>query len=250
MPRLKDVRITDTMVKAGIMYENGDSAAEIAAKLKRTREYILWALRVQGIPVDEAKLNPDGKAGVKYAKEWYEVIDMFKKFLCMLLVMTALFSIPAEAACSTPACVKKAALAAMDEAGMDVAFVIKVDKTGKGTGYMMYRDGGKVKCDRSGQVILGKNTKVCKKYHYSFNRNRDAEKKLQTFDGYRWRYTSCIECTEEPGFMVHSYIEYRQNGTWKTCKGTSKNTEGMAICKEFARYLWSMADPDCPVVFM
>ena len=32
MPRLKDVRITDTMVKAAIMYEDGDNAAEIAAK--------------------------------------------------------------------------------------------------------------------------------------------------------------------------------------------------------------------------
>ena len=249
MPRLKDVRITDTMVKAAIMYEDGDNAAEIAAKLKRTREYILWSLRVQKIEVDEAKLTPDGKAGKKFIKEWYEVIGMLKKFMCLLLVV-CLFSIPAEAACTTPGCVKRAAQAAMDETGANVAFVVKIGTDGKGTGYMMYRAKGKVHCDRSGQVILGRNTKINKTYHYSFYRNRDAEKKLQTFDGYRWRFTSYIECAEDDGFMVHSYIEYRQNGTWKTCKGVSKNTTGLAMCKEFARYLWSMADPDCPVVFM
>lgn len=174
-----------------------------------------------------------------------------KKFTALLLALIIMTSvIPAQAACSTPACVKKAAEKAMNESGMDIAFIVKVDKTGKGTGYMMYREKGKVHCDRSGQVILGKNTKICKKYHYYFHRNRDAEKKLQTFGTYRWRYTSYVECAEKPGFTVHSYIEYKQGTTWKTCKGTSKNTEGLSMCKEFARYLWSMADDDCPVVFM
>ena len=168
----------------------------------------------------------------------------------MALIIMATLTVPASAACQTPGCVKKAAQAAMDESGTDVAFVVKIGTDGKGTGYMMYRSGGKVKCDRSGVVILGRNTKINKMYHYSFYRNRDAEKKLQTFDGYRWRYTSYVECAEDDGFTIHSYIEYRQGKSWKTCKGTSKNTEGMAMCKEFARYLWSMADPDCPVVFM
>ena len=121
-----------------------------------------------------------------------------KKFTALLLALIIMTSvIPAQAACSTPACVKKAAEKAMNESGMDIAFIVKVDKTGKGTGYMMYREKGKVHCDRSGQVILGKNTKICKKYHYYFHRNRDAEKKLQTFGTYRWRYTSYDRMTNE-----------------------------------------------------
>ena len=175
-----------------------------------------------------------------------------KKLTALLLVLMVVAShaMATYAACTAPACVKKAAEKAMNEIGIDVAFIVKVDKTGKGTGYMMYREKGKVHCDRSGQVILGKNTKICKRYHYYFHRNRDAEKKLQTFGNHRWRYTSFIECAERPGFTVHSYIEYRQNGTWKTCKGVSKNTEGLSMCKEYAHYLWSMADSDCPVVFV
>lgn len=171
--------------------------------------------------------------------------------LLMALIIMAM-ALPAQAACSTPGCVKKAASEAMDESGMDVCLVVKLNSgcNGKGTAYMMYRDKGKVHCDRSGAVIVGKNTKICKKYHYYFHRNRDVEKKLQTFGNHRWRYTSFIECAERPGFTVHSYIEYRQNGAWKTCKGAGKNVDGLAMCKEFAHYLWSMADDDCPVVFM
>ena len=172
--------------------------------------------------------------------------------LAIIAIITAGI-IPAydtEAACAAPDRVKTAALAAMNEAGADVCFVIEAGKDGKGTGYMMYRSGGKVKCDRSGAVILGKNTKINKKYHYSFYRNRDAEKKLQTFGTKRWRYTSYIECAEGDGFTVHSYIEKKQGKKWKTCKGVSGNVDGLAMCQEFARYLWSMADPDCPAVFM
>ena len=178
-----------------------------------------------------------------------------KKFTALLLALIIITSvIQAEAACTTPGCVKRAAQAAMDETGANVAFVVKIGTDGKGTGYMMYRAKGKVHCDRSGQIILGRNTKICKKYHYYFHRNRDAEKKVESWAKgkvqYRWRYTSLIECSEEPGFKVHSYIEYKNPGkAWQTCKGTSKNTDGVSMCKEFAHYLWSMADDDCPVVF-
>ena len=170
----------------------------------------------------------------------------------MVLIMAMVM--PAQAACTTPDCVKKAAEKAMNESGTDIAFVIKVGTDGKGTGYFMYRKNGKVHCDRSGQVIVGKNTKTKKCYHYYFHRNRDAEKKVESWTRgkvqYRWRYTSLIECSEEPGFKVHSYIEYKNPGkAWATCKGVSKNTDGVSMCKEFAHYLWSMADNDCPVVF-
>ena len=170
----------------------------------------------------------------------------------MVLIMAMVM--PAQAACTTPDCVKKAAEKAMNESGTDIAFVIKVGTDGKGTGYFMYRKNGKVHCDRSGQVIVGKNTKTKKCYHYYFHRNRDAEKKVESWTRgkvqYRWRYTSLIECSEEPGFKVHSYIEYKNpSKAWQTCKGVSKNTDGVSMCKEFAHYLWSVADDDCPVVF-
>jgi hypothetical protein len=66
---------------------------------------------------------------------------------------------------------------------------------------------------------------------------------------YRQRYTSNIICAEGAAFdiFVHSYVEYKQSNTWKVCKGASKNTDGLAMCKEFAEYLWSCADPGCPV---
>lgn len=184
--------------------------------------------------------------------------NVIKKVILVMMVMM-LAVMPAQAACSTPNCVKKAAEKAMNESGMDIAFIIKLNKgnSGKGTAYFMYRKNGKVHCDRSGQVIIGKNEHVNKKYHYSFYRNRDAEKKVVDWKvgkvQYRWRYTSYIECAEGACFnlTMHSYIEYKSCGkAWQTCKGTTKNTDGVAACKEFCRYLWSMADPDCPVVFM
>lgn len=182
-----------------------------------------------------------------------------KKIMALLLALIIMVSVlPAQAACTTPACVKKAAEKAMNESGIDVAFIVKLDKgcTGKGTAYMMYRDGSKVHCDRSGQVIVGRNTPIKKFYHYSFYRNPLSEKKVMSWKAngiqYRQRYTSNIECAEAACFniFVHSYVEYKQNGSWQTCKGLSKNTDGMSMCKEFARYLWSCADPDCPVVFL
>jgi len=182
-----------------------------------------------------------------------------KKIMALLLVLAIMAAVlPTQAACTAPGCVKKAAIQAMNESGMDVAFIVKLDKgcTGKGTGYMFYRAKGKVVCDRSGQVIVGKNTPVKKCYRYSFYRNQLSEKKVMSWKEngvqYRQRYTSNIECAEAACFniFVHSYVEYKQNGSWQTCKGLSKNTDGMSMCKEFAHYLWSCADPDCPVVFL
>ncbi len=176
--------------------------------------------------------------------------------LMAVMILAAVLPASTQAACSTPGCVKKAAQTAMNETGEDTCFVVKTGKDGKGTGYFMYRQGGKVHCDRSGAVILGKNERIKKGYHYSFYRNRAAEKKIMTWKvsgvSFRQRYTSYIECAEDAdfGIQVHSYVEYKQGGSWKTCKGASKNTDGLGMCKEFARYLWSMADPDCPVVFV
>jgi hypothetical protein len=183
-----------------------------------------------------------------------------KKIMALLLVLIITASVlPAQAATTAPACVKSAAKAAMDRSGMKICFVVKIGSTGKGTAYMMRLKNGKTVCDRSGAVILGKNTlyRLNKGYHYSFYRSRNIEKKLMTWKTgstrYRQRYTSNIECSEGASFnvFVHSYVEYKQSGrTWKVCKGLSKNTDGLAMCKEFARYLWSCADPDCPVVFL
>ena len=181
-----------------------------------------------------------------------------KKLTALLLTLIIMVSvIPTQAAVTAPAAVKTKATQLMRENGMDVAFVVKLGADRKGTGYMFYRNSrGKVICDRSGQVIVGRNTPVKKFYHYSFYRNPLSEKKVMSWKAngiqYRQRYTSNIECAESACFniFVHSYVEYRQNGSWHTCKGVSKNTDGMSMCKEFARYLWSCADPDCPVVFL
>lgn len=182
--------------------------------------------------------------------------NAIKKMILVVMVMV-LAVMPTQAACSTPNCVKKAAEKAMSESGMDVALIIKTGKSGKGTAYMMVKKKGKVHCDRSSQVIIGKNEHIKKCYHYSFYRNRDAEKKVMNWTKgkvqYRERYTSYIECAEGAAFnlMFHSYIEYKNPGkAWQTCKGASKNVDGIAACKEFCRYLWSMADPDTPVVFL
>ena len=174
-----------------------------------------------------------------------------------IIAIIAAGTIPAydtEAACAAPDRVKKAALAAMNETGSDVCFVIEAGKDGRGTGYMMYKSGKRAKCDRTGAVIIGRNDHIKKSNYYSFYRDRGIEEKTATWnqDGtkYRWRYTSYIECSDGPGLFVHSYTEYKQDGTWRTCKGPSKNRDGLAMCKEFAHYLWSMADPDCPVIFL
>ena len=182
-----------------------------------------------------------------------------KRIVTLLLVLAIMGSvIPAQAACSTPGCVKKAAQTAMVETGMGVCLVVKTDKTGKGTAYMMtMTKKGNAKCDRSGAVILGKNTKVKKGYTYFFLRNYYFEKNVTTWKSkgvqYRWRYQMRIDCDQDAdyGMTLHSYIEYKNPGkAWKTCKGASKNVDGIATCKEFANYLRSMADPDCPVVFI
>ena len=182
-----------------------------------------------------------------------------KRIVTLLLALAIMGSvIPAQAACSTPGCVKRTATALMNETGTDICFIVKTDKSGKGTAYMMVKNSkGKVKCDRSGAVILGKNTKVKKCYTYFFNRNRDFEQNVTTWKSngvqYRWRYQMRIDCDQDAdyGMTIHSYIEYKNCGkAWQTCKGTSKNVDGIAACKEFVRYLRSMADPDCPVVFM
>lgn len=181
--------------------------------------------------------------------------------LLIVILILAAGGVPigAQAACSTPTCVKKAATVAMDENDSTVAFVIRFDaKTHKGTGYMMYKtSANRVKCDRSGAVIVGKNENIKQNYHYYVNRNSAAEKKVinWTKDNvkYRERWNTIVECAEDADFnlVIHSYIEYKYpNKSWVTCKGISKNVNGISMCKDFAHYLRSMLDPDCPVIFI
>ena len=185
---------------------------------------------------------------------------MTKRIMAILFILIIMVSVlPAQAACSTPGCVKKAAQAAMDENDTDIALIIKLDKgcNGKGVAYMMYRTGVRIKCDRSGQVIVGKNEKVRKNYHYFVNRNPGYEKTVTSWkkDGiqHRWRWNIIWECVEDADYNLdaHSYIEYKIPGAaWKTCKGVSRNMDGVSMCKELAHYFRSMLDPDCPVVFL
>ena len=77
MPRPKsEVRITNTMIAAAGLYDDGYSAGEIAVKLKRTREYIIWSLGIMDVPVDEAQISPNGKAGKTFAKEWNQAREL------------------------------------------------------------------------------------------------------------------------------------------------------------------------------
>ena len=185
---------------------------------------------------------------------------MRKVITILMTIMILAAVLPARTEASTvsaPADVKAKAAAVMRETGKAQAFIVKTDQTGRGTAYMMRKTSrGKVVCDRSGSVILGKNEVILKSYAYAFDRCRDTEKKVMSWTQagikYRQRYTSFVECTNAPAFtvMIHSYVEYKQGGAWKTCKGLSKNKNGMAMCKEFAHYLWSTADPGCPVVLM
>jgi hypothetical protein len=177
--------------------------------------------------------------------------------LMTIMILAAVLPARTEAAATAPADVKAKAAAVMRETGKSQVFIIKTDQTGKGTAYMMRKTSrGKVVCDRSGSVILGKNEVILKSYAYAFDRCRDTEKKVMSWTRsgvkHRQRFTSFIECIEAPAFtvMVHSYVEYKQGSTWKVCKGPSKNRDGLAMCKNFAEYLWSCADPGCPVVFM
>lgn len=178
--------------------------------------------------------------------------------LMMAVILAAVLPAGTEAAVTAPADVKAKAAAVMRENGSDVSFIIKLGADRKGTAYMFYRSPkGKVICDRSGAVILGKNNPYNKSYHYSFYRNRASEFEIMKWKKgstqYRERYTSSIICAEGAAFdiFIHSYVEYKESGkAWKTCKGASKNVDGMAMCKEFARYIWSCADPGCPVAIM
>lgn len=177
--------------------------------------------------------------------------------LMVIMILAAVLPARTEAAVTAPTDLKAKAAAVMRETGKSQVFIIKTDSTGKGTAYMMRKTSrGKVICDRSGSVILGKNEVVLKSYAYAFDRCRGTEKEVMSWrqNGvkHRQRYTSFIECTNAPAFtiMIHSYVEYKQGSTWKTCKGLSKNKNGLAMCKEFAHYLWSTADPGCPVAFM
>ena len=177
--------------------------------------------------------------------------------LMTIMILAAVLPARTEAASTAPADVKAKAAAVMQETGKTQVFIIKTDQTSRGTAYMMRKTSrGKVVCDRSGAVILGKNEVILKSYAYAFDRCRDTEKKVMSWTQngvkHRQRYTSFVECTNAPAFtiMIHSYVEYKQGGAWKTCKGLSKNKNGMAMCKEFAHYLWSTADPGCPVAFM
>lgn len=180
-------------------------------------------------------------------------------FLIVVLVFAAgAVPIESQAAVYSPNCVKVAAEKAMKESGLDVAFVVKLNgNNGKGTGYMMYRNRkGKVVCDRSGQVILGKDTPFYPEGNYYFYRNRNIEKKVMTWtkDGVKHRQYWSLNVENDKGaafgFLFHSYVEKKVNGVWKAYKGTKSNRDGMAACKEFVHYLRSCADPGCRIIFI
>lgn len=181
-----------------------------------------------------------------------------KKIVALLLALIIMTSVlPTYAATTAPTKVTTTAKKLMKDNGTESCFIIKLKSYRTGTAYMMRKTSkGKIVCDRSGAVILGKNTPYNKSYHYSFYRNRASEFEIMKWKKggvqYRQRYTSNIICAEGGAFdiFVHSYVEYKQSGTWKTCKGASKNTDGMAMCKEFAHYLLSCADPGCPVAII
>ena len=178
-----------------------------------------------------------------------------KKLVALLLALVIMTSVlPTYAATTAPTKVTTTAKRLMKESNTDSCCVISLNANRKGTAYMMRKTRrGKIVCDRKSAVILGKNTPYNKKFHYSFYRNRASEFDVMNWKKngvqYRQRWTLTIECEEGAAFdiFVHSYVEYKQGRIWKTCKTAGKNTDGLAGCKDFTHYLWSCADPGCPV---
>lgn len=182
--------------------------------------------------------------------------------LILMVVLMGILAVRAAAATTLPANVKRQAVACMNREKMNEVVVIQTTKnrdgSRTGTIYLIYRNSrnGSPKVDISSKVIIGKNEHLLPSGHYRFYRNRDAEKRLMTWTEngtkYRQRYTSFIDCDEGAAFnlMVHSFVEYRKGSTWNTCKGTSLNDDGVAVCKTTAQEIWSCCDDSCPVVFM
>ena len=72
MPRpRKDVAITDTMIQAACMYDEGHSIPEIGEKLGKNPAYIRWCLRIIGVSVDEMPYVPGKKTTDRFSWEWF-----------------------------------------------------------------------------------------------------------------------------------------------------------------------------------
>ena len=230
MPKLEDVRITDTMAKAGLLYEEGQNAAEVAAKLGRTSEYILWSLRVQGISVDEAKLSPNGKAGRQFIREWDKVTSMWRKILCVLLIAVMVWPMPAEAQTKIPAKVEKALDRAVNENGR--AIIIAGDRI-----YLFKQCKGKWKLKKTGRCVVSE--KLRKTRHYVLMRDDDYDTLMWGTEYKRWAYGMIIDCYERPeSILIHSYTEKYTGRTWVKDKSRAGNDFGIAVCEELAEHIW------------
>ena len=92
---------------------------------------------------------------------------------------------------------------------------------------------------------------VYRNFSFEYNNRKMSWKIGRTQYEQAWPIN--IECDQvaEYSFLVHGYVRYKEPGrAWKTCKGASRNTNGLAMCERFARYLRSCADDGCPVAFM
>jgi len=78
MPKIENVKITDTMIEAVNLYDEGHSIDEIAQKLKRKKSYIQWCMTIMNVAVDEMKYTAGTKSAMKFIKAWNEVTFSYK----------------------------------------------------------------------------------------------------------------------------------------------------------------------------
>ena len=84
------VKITDTMLEAVRLYDEGYSVAEIAKRLNVKAQYVRWSMTIMGVPVDEMKYSPDKLSTTRFIRKWNEVTFPYKWNATTALVMRGL----------------------------------------------------------------------------------------------------------------------------------------------------------------
>ena len=90
MPKIENVKITDTMIEAVNLYDEGHSIDEIAQKLKRKKSYIQWCMVVMDVAVDEMKYSYGKKTTEKFIKQWNAVTFPYRWNAVREMVMKGL----------------------------------------------------------------------------------------------------------------------------------------------------------------
>lgn len=80
MPKIRDIKITETMLQSAAMYDKGYSIDEICTRQNRSRDRVRLALVALGIEADERKYRPGTKTGKIFSKDWEETVAPLRKY--------------------------------------------------------------------------------------------------------------------------------------------------------------------------